>query len=468
MVSARVRALILAIVIAVVPLIAWEAGLNTKQVISVTALAIFIGGSFAFWEFRVAFAFSGISLLLFTNVIDIPHIVDFSNVDVILFLISMMIVIGFLEERKFFDWMTARIIYTFINRPSLVFAAILFVSFILAALVDEVTSILITLALTMRVCHYYNVDPVPIAIFEVFTTNIGSSATVVGNPIGVLIAFRSGFSFFDFIRWSFPIAVASVIVIIAIGELYLKKEKETARQKVHIEEELKALEKEAKYKKALNTPTIVFLGVIIGLILHHHLEGVFHLPNNSLLLGVAMAGAGASLFIEHKKAVDIVEKKVDWWTLVYFILLFASVGTMQYTGISNLIAEKVEQITRGNIVYVMLLLSAIVGGITSVMDNVLAVSIAIPIVNSLSGVINTFPIWWIALIAGTYWGNATVIGSTANIVMAGYMDKARKRGEKVSEIRMLQWIKLGVPISAITFALAFLLLYIQMGIMPTL
>ncbi|MGB9725497.1 MAG: hypothetical protein ACPLZ8_02445, partial [Fervidicoccaceae archaeon] len=94
------------------------------------------------------------------------------------------------------------------------------------------------------------------------------------------------------------------------------------------------------------------------------------------------------------------------------------------------------------------------------------VSIAIPIVNSLVGTINTFPIWWISLIAGTYWGNATVIGSTANIVMAGYMEKARKRGEEVGKISMLQWIKIGVPISALTFAIAFFLLYVQMGIMP--
>jgi len=208
------------------------------------------------------------------------------------------------------------------------------------------------------------------------------------------------------------------------------------------------------------------LGVIIGLVLHHYIETTFNLPTNSLLLGVALLGAGIALFIEHEKAVDIVERRVDWWTLVYFLLLFASVGTLQYTGISSLIAEKIEALTRGNLVYVMLLISAVVGGITSVMDNVLAVSIAIPIVNSLAGAIQTFPIWWISLISGTYWGNATVIGSTANIVMAGYMEKARKRGEKVGEIRMLKWIKIGVPISALTFAVAFFLLYIQIGLMP--
>lgn len=466
MVSPRVKAIGLILVVIAIAVLSIAIGLNMKQVISLTALSIFIGGSFTFWEFRVAFAFLGVSLLLITDVIDIQHVIMFSNIDVIIFLISMMIIIGFLEERKFFDWMTARIIYSSINRPSMVLAILMIFSFILAALVDEVTSILIILALTMRVCRYYGLDPIPIAIFEVFTTNIGSSATVVGNPIGVLIAFRGGFTFFDFIRWSFPIAVVSVLVIVAIGEVYLRDEKKKAVSKKHKDEEVEDLRKVAKYNKALNTPFAVFLGVIIGLVLHHHIESALNLPNNSLLLGTSMIGAGVSLFIEHEKAVDIVERRVDWWTLVYFLLLFSSVGTLQYTGISNLIAEKVEQITRGNIVYIMLLLSAIVGGITSVMDNVLAVSIAIPIINSLVGTINTFPIWWISLIAGTYWGNATVIGSTANIVMAGYMEKAKKRGEAVGKITMLGWIKIGVPISALSFAIAFLLLYAQLGIMP--
>ncbi|PNV81732.1 MAG: hypothetical protein C0179_01290 [Fervidicoccus sp.] len=466
MASVRARIFGLLSSIALIAALAFILGLTPKQIISVTALSIFIGGSFAFWEFRVAFAFTGVALLLFTDVIDIAHFVMFSNIDVIAFLISMMVVIGFLEERKFFEWMTARMIYTFINRPTYVITAILLISFILASLVDEVTSILITLALTMRVCRYYNIDPLPIAIFEVFTTNIGSSATVVGNPIGVLIAFRAGLTFFDFIRWSFPIALISVIVIVMIAELYLRKEKETVTAKKHKEEELRELWKSSRYDKTLNTPVALFLGVIIGLVLHHHIESALNLPTNSLLLGTAMIGAGVSLFIEHEKAVEIVERRVDWWTLVYFLLLFSSVGTLQYTGISNLIAEKVEQITRGNIVYVMLLIGGIVGSITSAMDNVLAVSIAIPIVNSLVGTINTFPIWWISLIAGTYWGNATVIGSTANIVMAGYMEKARKRGEEVGKISMLQWIKIGVPISALTFAIAFFLLYVQMGIMP--
>ncbi|MEM0061607.1 MAG: SLC13 family permease [Fervidicoccaceae archaeon] len=464
--STRTKVIGLVAVILLVFLLALVSGLNLKQVVSLTALAMFIGGSFTFWSFRVAFAFAGVSLLLFTDVIDIPHVIQFSNIDVIIFLISMMIIVGFLEERKFFDWITAKMIYSLINRPSFVFASILLSSFILASLVDEVTSILITLALTIRVCKYYNIDPLPISIFEVFTTNIGSSATVVGNPIGVLIAFRAGLTFFDFIRWSFPIALVSVAVVVLIGEFYFREEKELAKKKKHDEEELRGLEELAKYKKELNTPTALFLAVLIGLILHHHLEAYFNLPKNSLLLAVAMLGAGVALFIEHEKAVDLVERRVDWWTLVYFLLLFASVGTIQYTGISNIIVEKVEQVTQGNIIYLMLLISAIVGGITSVMDNVLAVSIAIPIVNSMVGTLNTFPIWWISLISGTYWGNATIIGSTANIVMAGYLEKMKKRGEHIGELSMIKWIKLGIPISAITFFIAFFLLYMQMGLMP--
>ncbi|HEW63836.1 MAG: hypothetical protein C0177_06270 [Fervidicoccus fontis] len=440
--------------------------LSLQQIVSVTILAIFIAGSFIYWNFRVAFAFLGITLLFVFNVLDIQHFINYSNIDVLTLIIAMMIVVGFLEEYKFFDWLTARIIVNFLDRPMVVIFLLLLLSFIMSSLVNEVASIIFMLAIAVRVCKYYEMNPIPLSIFLVFTTNLGSSATVIGNPIGVLIAFKAGLSFMDFIRWAFPISLLATFVTIAISRYYLEGELKKAKTVKHPEEVKNEIKRMAKFHKKLIVPTIVFFGVILGLALHHYIEEYLRLETNTMLLGMSLLGASASLFIAHDRAIDIVEKKVDWWSILYFLLLFASVGTLEYTHVSDIITSAVMSVTKGNILYIMLILSAVAGAITSVMDNVLAIAIVIPIIDSLKGVINVFPIWWAILFAGTYWGNATLIGSTANIVMAGYMDKLKKRGELERSVGMWEWIKIGVPVSAITFFLAFLLLYLQLGIMP--
>lgn len=441
--------------------IATLGGLSLQQIISVTVLGMFIAGSLFYWEFRNAFAFAGVTLLFFLRVIDLEHFIKFAQLDVITFLIGMMTVIGVLEERGFFDWLIARLLRPALHRPVMLTTLLLFLAFLMAALVDEVTSILFMMAITFRVLEFMGIDPLPFIMFLVFTTNLGSSATVVGNPIGVMIAFNAGFSFMDFLRWSTPESIISTlttcgIAILVLG-LYIRKMREKIeRGEVDVKKLI-----EVRWRPELGSALALFLGVLAGLVAHHEIEELLHLPKNSLLLAVPLAGAAVGLFMERRKARDIIEKRVDWWTLLYFLLLFASVGTLKYTGVTDVIANSIHNLSQGNFLVAMSLLCAVAGFLTAFMDNVLAVATLMPIVSSLAEHMNVFMLWWALLKAGTYWGNATVIGSTANIVAAGYVEKKLKRG-----FSMWGWIKIGVPVSAVTFAIAFLWLYVQMSIAP--
>ncbi|NPA04990.1 MAG: hypothetical protein GXO09_02700 [Crenarchaeota archaeon] len=456
------KAIAYILVVAVVALAAVMGGLTFKQVVAVTVLAIFIAGSLFYWTFRNAFALFGVSLLLILHTIDIEHLVMHSQLDVILFIVGMMIIIGALEKRGFFDWLISSMLKPVIDKPVALIAILLFLGYVMAALVDEVTSILFTMSIMLRILEAYDVDPIPFIVFLVFTTNIGSSATVVGNPIGVLIAFNAGFSFLDFIRWSTPASLLAVASIIGIALLVLKGYIEKMRAKIERGEvaEVRKLV-EVKWGPHLKAPLALFIAVLAGLIMHHDLEKVLGLPHNALLLGVPLLGAAAALFMEHRHARDIVEHHVDWWTLLYFILLFGSVGTLAYTGVTKVIASAVYKISASNEVIAMLLMSGVAGFLTAFMDNVLAVATLIPVVKALGAYMNVFMLWWVLLMAGTYWGNATVIGSTANIVAAGYLEKKYKR-----TFSMTGWMKIGVPICIISYAIAFLWLYAQLGIAP--
>ena len=441
-------------------------GLTSKQIISLTIFVSFIAGSLFYWPFRNAFALTGVALLLIFNVLDLQHLVEFAQLDLLLFLIGMMTIIGYLEEKGFFEWFVGVLTKPFYNRPVVLISILLMLGAIMAALVDEVTSILFMMAIMLRVLDAYGVErskTLPFIMFLVFTTNIGSSMLPVGNPIGVMIAFRAGLTFVDFIRWVFLLGLFSAALTTLVGLPYLSRIGMLAKVQTLHNSNYRGFE-EVKFTREFLVPLLVFIGVLAGLIMHHSVEEILHLPKNLLLLATPLIGAGVSLFLYRQKARELIEKKVDWWTLLYFVLLFSSVGTLKYTGVTDLIADSLLQVVGGNLIFAILLIGGVAGILTAFMDNVLAVATIIPIVQSMAATgLQTYPIWWSMLIAGTYCGNATIIGSTANIVAAGFVER---RG--YGSFSMVKWILIGVPISLLTFFVALALICLQIPLMPKL
>jgi Na+/H+ antiporter NhaD/arsenite permease-like protein len=417
----------------------------------------FIAGSLFYWHFRNAFAFIGISLLLAFKVLDIEHLVAFAHLELILFLVGMMIIIAFLEERGVFNWIVTIVIKPFVNRPFLLIGILLLVGSLMAALVDEVTSILFMSAIMLKVLHGYGISgkqTLPFIMFLVFTTNIGSSALPVGNPIGVLIAFNAGLTVLDFLRWTFPIAIVCSLVTAVIAVIYLKRTTDFTSVQADSTSEPHLKLEGIPLTREIKVGILIFVLVITGLIVQSHLEEYFGLGKNILLLGIPLIMAGSVLVIDRHNAQMHVEK-VDWNTLLFFLFLFAGAGSLKYMGITDKIAALVLG-SGGDLLIIMLLVGGIVSILTAFLDNVLAVATITPVVNALSGSIPLAPVWWIMLIGGTYCGNATIIGSTANIVAAGMVEK-----KGLGSFSMLEWMKIGVPVSILTFAIAFILLYLQ-------
>jgi Na+/H+ antiporter NhaD/arsenite permease-like protein len=433
------------------------APLNTSQILSLVIFTSFIAGSLFYWQFRNAFAFIGISLLLVFNVLDIEHLILFANLELILFLVAMMIIVAFLEERGVFNWLVTVIIKPFSDRPYLLIGILLLVGALMAALVDEVTSILFMSAIMFKVLDGYGIsgkNALPYIMFLVFTTNIGSSALPVGNPIGVMIAFGAGFTVMDFLRWTFPIAIICSLVTAVIALAYLKRTAPISMVQTDSASGLKLNFEEVPLTREIMGGILIFFLVIGGLIMQSHLEQLFGLGKNILLLGIPLMMAGTVLVLDRHHAHTHVEK-VDWYTLLFFLFLFAGVGSLKYVGITDKIASLVAS-TGGDLLVMMLLVGGIVSILTAVIDNVLAVATIMPVVEALSGTIPLAPVWWSMLIGGTYCGNATLIGSTANIVAAGMVEK-----KGLGSFSMLGWMKIGIPISILTVGIAFFLLYIQ-------
>jgi len=432
-------------------------GFSINQVLSLSIFFMVIFGTIFFWQFRLPFALLGIALLLAFGLLDIPHLIEFAGLDIILFLVGMMIFVGYLEENHFFESLVNALIRSVGPRPLLLVITLMVAGAVSAALVDEVTSILFMTATMIHLTLRFGVNPIPFVMIQVFATNIGSSATVVGNPIGVMIAMKGGLTFSDFLRWASPISLCALLVTIPLSLFYYSNEIRAWKRKM----KGAALEKrEGLSKEKTQRWTIclaLFIGTITGLILHAPLERVLGLQRNVLLIGVALMAAGISLFLERVRAKELVEKRVDWWTLTFFMMLFASVGTLKYVGTTEIVAKSLTSWVAGNPKVLFVVLTWTIGILTGFMDNVLAVATFIPIVQDIMKTgIDVTPYWWGILFGGTLFGNLTMIGSTANIVAIGIIER-----QKIGHITFAKWIVPGMIVSVPTLAIATLLIYLQ-------
>jgi len=439
-------------------LLSYMLGLSQQQMISLTVFAGLICGTLLFWSFRLMFALLGMATLLALGLIDIPHIIEFAGLDVILFLMGMMIVIGYLEERHFFENLVNAVLGFVGNRPRLIIALMLGFSALFSALVDEVTSILFMTTTMLHICSRHRLRAAPFIMMLVFATNIGSSATVVGNPIGVIIALRGGLTFGDFIRQATPIALVCLLLTIVLCLWYFRREvRELGEAKEVVDKECECAPKEevTTASNSLLIPWLIFFGTITSLAMHAKIEQWLHLQKNAMLLGTSFLAAGIVLLLERERARELVERRVDWWTLSFFLMLFASVGTLKLVGTTTVIAKGLLNITGGNALNIFIGITWATGALTSVLDNVLAVATFIPIIGDLKALgLNTIPLWWGMLFGGTLLGNMTIIGSTANIVAIGMLER---RG--LGAITMKEWILPGAIVSLSTGILATVLLW---------
>jgi len=422
--------------------------MEPHQALSVGIFSASILGTLFFWDFRLSFAFIGTSLLLMTRTIDLDHVLEFSSLEVILFLVGMMVIIGLLKDSGVFAWIVSLIL----RIPRLTgIKFVLFIAFfsaLLACTVDEVTSIVFMVAAILEICDYFEVNPIPFVVISVLATNIGSAATVLGNPIGILIASKSGLTFEDFISRAFPMALACLFVTVIILLFWYRK------QIAFLDDQMKKLGANEILIKLISVPpeknlklSLWIFGIMLIFIsLHHRMEIAWSLPPNTVLLVVPLVFSGIVMIWKHRKARKYIEKDVEWWTLLFFLLLFVQAGTLKYTGATVFIAQRILSAVGSS----MELLSCVILWISafgsSVLDNVVLVAAFIPVIQGFQLLnVDLKSLWWALLFGGCLGGNITLIGSTANIVAIGILEK-----DKRVKISFMDWIWVGLTVGLVT------------------
>lgn len=433
-------------------------GLDLRQSIIMSVFSMSIIGTLFFWQFRLGFVFIGSGVLLLIHAVNMEDFIKFASLDVILFLISMMIIVGMMKEAGFFTWIIMGILRTKNLNGRKLLVMILCISALLTALMDEVTSIIIMITIILDICDFLEINPVPLVLSSILATNIGSAATVLGNPIGILIAARGKLSFQDFIIYALPISAVILLVTIVILLFWYRKYLSDISEKLkEISENDFFLsliripaDRKTRISMAIFAVTLVFIGF------HQQIEMMAGLEKNAVLMIIPIISAGIVMLYRHDKARYYVEHEVEWNSILFFMFLFIQAGVIQSSGSASILAEKIA-LTLGkneNLLIGAILFSS--GILSSLLDNVVVVASFIPVVKNfdvLYGNLHVF--WWALLFGACFGGNITVIGSTANIIAMGIYEK--KYGARIG---FWQWLKIGSLVGFVAMAISFLLIIV--------
>ncbi|MCC8180759.1 MAG: anion permease [Planctomycetes bacterium] len=444
---------------ALVAVLTHLSSLNFEQVMSASVFTAIIMATLLFWNFRLAIAFMGIGLLMILGVMDIPSLITESKLDVILFLIGMMITVGVLKDLGLFTWIILTIISAKRMTAKLFVTVSCVMGAIMACMVDEVTSIVFISALIFQVCDTLKLRPVPFIMMAVMGTNIGSAGTMLGNPVGILIGQNANppLSFIDFMHWSFPLMVVEFIVILLLMIWLFRKDLAEMDERL-LERRAMGLALGPIVKVPYRKSMFILGALVVALSLHSSMERWLGLPPNTMLIMTPLILSGILMVWRHDHARKYIEHDVEWWTLMFFMMLFAVAGTLEHTKVTVAMAEGFAS-TFGDsptvLVPVILGLSAIG---SAFVDNIVFVAAFMPVVTKLGQT----PLLWALLHGACLGGNITMIGSTANIVALGMMEKRYRTG-----VNFFAWFKIGLLVGAVSCLVAWLGIVMMSPYMPT-
>jgi Na+/H+ antiporter NhaD/arsenite permease-like protein len=430
--------------------------LDHRQIESLTIFCALILGILLFEDHRLAFAFSAVLLILLLRLLTFEQALSAAALDVIFFILGTYLVAGYLEQSLFFEHLAAQIVRRIGPRPGLLLAALMLAAMIASAIVGEVPAILFVGGAMLQIAARYKVEPIPFLIMLVFATNTGSAASPFG-PVGITIAIKAHLTIPNFFRWALPIALAVLALVFAICRWWFARDWQNFARAVHREHSNPSVPDPSHGRSAL--PGWLLVAAMITLMVFHaQLERLLHMSPNTMLLAAALGAGVVALHLSGPGAREILQRRVDWSTLTFFLLLFIVVGALRATGVTAAVAQMLLHGTGGHPAAIVLSIGWATGFLSAILANMLAVAAFLPVVADLKahGILCPTAIYWLMLFGACFMGNMTSIGSACNIIACGMADK---RGHGTIYFR--SWLKIGLIISLSSMLLATLLLAAQ-------
>lgn len=420
--------------------------MNLQQMIAVGVFLLVMAAIISEKVHRSVAALAGAVVLLLTHVLTIETAADYVDLNTIGVLVGMMLFVAVVKSSGLFEYIAIWSAKLTRGQPMAILAVFAVITAVLSAFLDNVTTVLLIGPMTIAITQILEVNPVPFLLSQIMASNIGGTATLIGDPPNIMIGSAAGLSFADFIVNTGPVVLIILAVVVSIFFLMY-------RGNLHVEsenmEKVLTLDEKLTIKDAslLRKSVIMIVLVVVGFIFHAQL-GIESAT-------VALTAAGVMLLIGGQDAEDVI-LGVEWSTILFFIGLFVVVGGLNSTGVIAMLANGMLELVGDNEVLAIVLVLWASALISAFLDNIPFVATLIPMIQTMQqGGMDVLPLWWALSLGACLGGNGSLIGASANVVLAGV---SAKNGYPIT---FMSYLKKGFPLMLLSVAICTVYLLIR-------
>lgn len=388
---------------------------------------------------RTVAALVGACLIVALRILTFDEALSYIDFNTLGVLVGMMIIVGIVKNTGAFEYLAIFASKKVKGDPWKIILSLSVITAVISGILDNVTTVLLIVPMTFVITDTLELDPIPFLIPEIIASNLGGTATSIGDPPNIMIAGAADLSFTNFLVNVGPIAVVIFIVLFAILKILFRKKLVVSEEKkleiLNLDEK-----KTIKNMPLLKKSIFVLVLVILGFFFHEQLS------YSSAV--VALSGA-ALLLLLSGESVDEVFLNVEWPTLFFFGGLFILVGSLEKVGIINSLATSIVSVTHNNLLLTGIIIVWFSALASSMLDNIPFVATLIPLIQAMGAQgMHIAPLWWAVSLGACLGGNGSLIGASANVIVAGL---AEKHGYKLT---FSQYFKYGFPLMIVSIILS--------------
>lgn len=400
---------------------------------------------------RAVVSLIGAGLMIFLGIMNQHTAVEGIDFNTIFLLIGMMAIVGITKRSGVFQYVAILTAKVAKGNPRTLLFGLSIITAVFSALLDNVTTVMLIVPVTLLLTDQLKLNPYPFLFSQIFASNIGGTATLIGDPPNILIGSAVGFSFMDFVYNTAPIAIIILIFIMIFFDLLWGRKFEVnmrLRARLMNFEPREALTDVPLLMKSLFVMALVIFGFVYG---HGHgIEpGTVALTGAALLMLLDIYKFGAE---EQSHKVHEALGQVEWETIFFFMGLFMLVYGVEKAGLLSMLGEHLLSITEGDIAFTAILVLWSSAVFSAIVDNIPFVATMIPLIESvqdqMGGHDAIIPIWWALSLGACLGGNGSLVGASANVMVASFAERAGNR------ISFMKFLKLGFPLMLATIAIA--------------
>lgn len=399
---------------------------------------------------RTAAAMAGAMVLILTGVMSADKALSYIDFNTIGVLVGMMIFVAIVRRSGMFEYIAVRAAKAVHGDPWKIMVAFTLITAVLSAILDNVTTVLLVGPMSIAIARMLKIDPVPFLMGQILASNVGGTATLIGDPPNIMIGSAAHLSFMDFLENTGFAVLFILAVLVLLMKIVYEKKIEMGTVDTSAIEKLdpsKSITNRALMRKGI----IVLICVIVGFMFHDKL---------GIESSVIALTAAAVMLIIGREDVNEAIQDVEWTTILFFMSLFVVVGGLTETGIIKELASKIIDATDGHPMVTMLVLLWASALLSSILDNIPFVATLIPLILAMQADgMDVTSFWWAISLGACLGGNGTMIGASANVVLS---DISTKHGYPIT---FKSYLKVGMPFMLLSIVISTVFLVVKFDIM---